>query len=230
MRDATDGDMDGTRWLSYAELAEARGISKRSAIRLTFRHRWQRQKGNDGTVRVAVPMSELERRPDGTAVIDDDRGVNTHADSGIIKALAAAVLELQERAERDKVEITRERSRADAFEVQVRELLTTLSAVRDNVAQLREERATANAKADAAETRVDDLMAQVRELGEGRAEARAKAQSLQLEVNRMRTEAERLKEELAAALAKAGGRPWFRAWLRRGERRSREREERKRDD
>jgi hypothetical protein len=40
VRDVTDDDMDGTRWLSCAELAEARGISKRSAIRLTFRHRW----------------------------------------------------------------------------------------------------------------------------------------------------------------------------------------------
>src|SRR5690349_202479 len=102
MRDVRDGDTDGTHWLSYAELAEARGISKRSAIRLTFRHRWQRQKGNDGTVRVAVPMSELERKPDARAPdVRDDIHVDTHADSGTIKALEAAVSELRERAERD---------------------------------------------------------------------------------------------------------------------------------
>jgi outer membrane murein-binding lipoprotein Lpp len=59
------GEDDGeTRWLSYAELAKARGISKSSATRLAFRRRWARQIGNDGTARVAVPVRELEAAPD----------------------------------------------------------------------------------------------------------------------------------------------------------------------
>jgi hypothetical protein len=34
-------------WMTYGQLADARGISRRAAIRLTQRHRWRRQKGND---------------------------------------------------------------------------------------------------------------------------------------------------------------------------------------
>lgn len=63
MGDANHGT-DGTCWVSTAELAEVRGISKRSASRLTRRYRWRRQKGDDGIVRVAVPAAELEFKPD----------------------------------------------------------------------------------------------------------------------------------------------------------------------
>lgn len=59
------GSTETTRWLSYAELAEARVISKRAAIRLANRHQWRRQKGDDAMIRVAVPASELHREPDG---------------------------------------------------------------------------------------------------------------------------------------------------------------------
>jgi hypothetical protein len=45
--------------MTYAELAHARGISPASAKRLTQRHRWGRQVGNDGVVRVTVPLSAL---------------------------------------------------------------------------------------------------------------------------------------------------------------------------
>jgi hypothetical protein len=44
-----------TEWMTYAELAEQRGISKRSAMRLALRHRWPRRRGNDGMARVGVP-------------------------------------------------------------------------------------------------------------------------------------------------------------------------------
>jgi hypothetical protein len=44
--------------------------------------------------------------------------------------------------------------------------------------ELREARAEAAAKAEAAEARVDDLMAEIRELGKGRAEAQAKAEAV----------------------------------------------------
>jgi hypothetical protein len=38
------GDAPGDgRWLSYAELADVRRISKESAVRLMMRHRWRRQ-------------------------------------------------------------------------------------------------------------------------------------------------------------------------------------------
>ena len=57
MGDDTGGE---TRWLSYGELAKARGISKASATRLAFRRKWPRQVSNDGGARVAVPVTELD--------------------------------------------------------------------------------------------------------------------------------------------------------------------------
>jgi hypothetical protein len=52
-----DGRAD-TQRLTYAELADVRGISRASAERLARRRRWPRQLGNDGIVRVIVPPSE----------------------------------------------------------------------------------------------------------------------------------------------------------------------------
>jgi hypothetical protein len=58
---------DGARRMTYAEIAEARGISLPSARRLVLRHRWPRQTGNDGIVRVTVPLTALKSRdPVGT--------------------------------------------------------------------------------------------------------------------------------------------------------------------
>ena len=43
-----EGISEDGRWLSYTELADLRGISKASATRMSFRHKWRRQAGNDG--------------------------------------------------------------------------------------------------------------------------------------------------------------------------------------
>src|SRR5215213_3540019 len=52
---------DGVCRMTYAELAEARSISITAARRLTLRHRWAKQTGNDGLVRVSVPLSALAK-------------------------------------------------------------------------------------------------------------------------------------------------------------------------
>ena len=44
--------------MTYAELATVRGTSQPSAQRLVRRRGWSRQVGNDGVVRVLVPLSE----------------------------------------------------------------------------------------------------------------------------------------------------------------------------
>jgi hypothetical protein len=64
--DITLAVRDGTRRMTYVELAIARGISLASARRLVLRHRWPRVPGNDGLVRVIVPLTALEK-PRGTA-------------------------------------------------------------------------------------------------------------------------------------------------------------------
>jgi hypothetical protein len=58
----TEGD---GRWMTYRELAVARGIEKSTAMRLARRRRWEHRPGNDGTARVLVPDGEdhpVERR------------------------------------------------------------------------------------------------------------------------------------------------------------------------
>jgi len=50
---AADSD---ARRMTYAELAAVRGISRGSAERLARRRQWPRQLGNDGAVRVLVPL------------------------------------------------------------------------------------------------------------------------------------------------------------------------------
>jgi len=59
---------DGSRRMTYAELAQARGISLVSARRLARRHRWPRQAGNDGIVRILVPLGHLHSVPETTRV------------------------------------------------------------------------------------------------------------------------------------------------------------------
>jgi len=52
---------DGARRMTYAELATVRGISALSAERLVRRRNWPRQVGNDGIVRVLVPLTEARK-------------------------------------------------------------------------------------------------------------------------------------------------------------------------
>src|SRR3954464_3844506 len=55
--DKTD---DATVRVTYAELAAARSVSIAAARRLTLRHRWPKQIGNDGLTRVVVPVTFVE--------------------------------------------------------------------------------------------------------------------------------------------------------------------------
>jgi hypothetical protein len=52
---------DGARRMTYAELAAVRGISVVSAERLVRRKHWPRQVGNDGVVRILVPLTEARK-------------------------------------------------------------------------------------------------------------------------------------------------------------------------
>ena len=58
---------DGARRMTYAELAAVRGISLPSARRLVLRHHWPRQAGNDGVVRVIVPLGQVRTVPRTTS-------------------------------------------------------------------------------------------------------------------------------------------------------------------
>ena len=100
MRDAgndyRDDVGDDVRWLSYSELGQVRGISTASAIRLVFRRKWRRQDGNDGTVKVAVPVDEANPQRE----VADNDGDGVGRDIGqVVGLLETAAAMLRERGE-----------------------------------------------------------------------------------------------------------------------------------
>jgi hypothetical protein len=95
-----------SRWMSYAELAEARRITASSAIKLVVRRGWRRQKDNHGIMRALVPPEWSEPAP-GKAF---DPGAHV---SQAISALEQAVSAMRERAEAAERLAHTERDRAD---------------------------------------------------------------------------------------------------------------------
>jgi hypothetical protein len=115
--------------LTYVELAKARGITLAAARRMTLRHKWPKQIGNDGFTRVSVPASALARHENDStgdapaagngaarhAGASDGNGVGTDdAAAAAVKSLSDAVASLGE-------QLNRERERADRAEGQLRE-------------------------------------------------------------------------------------------------------------
>src|SRR6185436_15493331 len=87
-----DDGFDG-RWMTYAELAQLRGIDKQSAARLTFRRRWRRQKDNRGTVRVLVPHEWHEVSQDASRDVSSDASRDLSRDIGPLEEVAAVLRE-----------------------------------------------------------------------------------------------------------------------------------------
>jgi hypothetical protein len=144
---AMDEDRNDIRWMSYEELAKSRGITKASATRLAFRRHWRRQVGNDGTARVAVPLTQLQ---DGKgeyleATPDDRDDVPS-----VVMVLEGTITLLREQVERERhladearVDLRTEREAGrerEAASVQERRLLA------DRISLLEAELAAAKAK------------------------------------------------------------------------------------
>jgi predicted nucleic acid-binding Zn-ribbon protein len=127
-----------TRWMSYAELGLARGISTTSATRLASRRKWRRQPGNDGTARVAVPVAEATHRTGRVQDASDDV-------ARLVSGLEAALSTLQEQLER-------ERSRADQAEEAVEQSALRLEGAESQIAKLQSAAETAALLRDALET------------------------------------------------------------------------------
>jgi hypothetical protein len=102
-----------SRWLTYAELAESRGISRPSAIRLARRRKWPHRAGNDGTARVLVPAGEETAR---RAEPDD-------ATIALVAAFEAGLTAL-------RAQLTVERARADRLQEELTDLRVVLAVER----------------------------------------------------------------------------------------------------
>jgi hypothetical protein len=115
-----------TKPLTYAELAEALGITPASAKRLAIRRGWPKQLGNDGKARVMVPLERLERPvpdDDTSEATDDAPSVTTGDDTSgdtrdaraLIAFLEARVTELGDEVK----ELRPKAARADVLEAQL---------------------------------------------------------------------------------------------------------------
>ena len=211
-----DDDAGSGQWMTYDELATARGINRRAAVRLSQRHRLRRQPGNDGLARiwvpndVATPPQRLTRRQashtngSGTAVSD------AHVDAGDTQALAAATAraeqaEANRRADvaialtdRTLAQLAEAEKRADAARDQlqaVRVQLTTAEAeakaANDRAWASSEQQSAAEQRADAERARADRMEAQAVHEREDLLDAEA----------RTRRELETVRERVAEAEA-----------------------------
>ena len=137
--------------MTYAELAAVRGTSQASAQRLVRRKRWPRQVGNDGVVRVLVPLDEARKRPetlsarqglsapgqssrttaDGTQADSlssgPSDGQSAPDDPRTVRALESAVEELRATITDLRQRLDHERDRADGTQRRVDELHTDLA-------------------------------------------------------------------------------------------------------
>jgi hypothetical protein len=119
-----------TKPLTYAELAEALGITPASAKRLAIRRGWPKQLGNDGKARVMVPLERLERpvsdddtsEATGEAASDstgDDTSGDTRDARALIAFLEARVTDLQSEAKEARAtiaDLTGKAGRVDVLE------------------------------------------------------------------------------------------------------------------
>jgi hypothetical protein len=125
-----------SRWMSYAELAEARRITASSASKLVVRRGWRRQKDNHGIMRALVPPEWSEPAPGKNF----EPGAHV---SQAISALEQAVVAMRERAEAAERAAQTERERADRA-IQSRDgERSRANALRDRIDALRADLAEA---------------------------------------------------------------------------------------
>jgi hypothetical protein len=167
---------DGS-WLTYGQLAEARQISRRAAVRLAQRHHLRRQPGNDGSVRVWVPADMAASspfRPFPPASPEADADDTSAADATPLHAQALAALEDALRAAD---------ARADAALALADKLAAELADAGDRSDRLERDLA-------AARTAVDHALALVTDAQAERDRERSRADALQHELRQAQEAAE----------------------------------------
>jgi hypothetical protein len=167
-RDDADDVSDG-RWLTYAELAKLRSIDRASAFKLALRHKWRRQKNNQGQVTVFVP-SDFTDQEDASP----DNGYDT---SRHIAAFETALAVIRE---------------AHAGEVTaLRTQLQSTIAERD---MSRDASYRAEARADELKGRLDQATAEANEQRIAAEAARAALEQARSEAQQAREQVEALRQ------------------------------------
>jgi hypothetical protein len=208
-------DTPSRRWMTYREIAEALGLpSAKAGEARARRAKWERQIGNDGFARVAVPVSILEEMPPprhrgATPSPTEQQGNRPYegpTTSQEIKALRAELKALHEGAMQEALR------RASAAEAKLAE-------VEREASDLRASSAAAQAEASALRTEAAGL----RSDAAGLRERVEREQVLAAEARNDRAGAIARIEEMQAALARLtveleeARLPWWRrALFRRG--------------
>jgi chromosome segregation ATPase len=178
--------------MTYDELARLRVISKPSAERLVLRNHWRRQRGNDRTVRILVPIDSLSGDISGDAS-EDTSGDARQLLTGALAALETALMEANDRA-------TEADQRAKGALTLVDRLGTQLADAGTRADEANRRAVAAEARSEANVQRAD------------RAEARAEQE--RQAADRFRSEAEAA-QEAAEALRQAVAKWWARGRLAR---------------
>lgn len=95
--------------LTYKELADRLGCKLESARKMVQRKRWPRTTGNDGTVRIQVPMEELPSRDKS-----EDMPQEKLVPELLLRALEVQIDGLKEIVDAERKRADTEAARADA--------------------------------------------------------------------------------------------------------------------
>jgi hypothetical protein len=156
--DAADDAADG-RWMTYAELGQARGISKESALKLALRRKWRKQDDNRGHVRVYVPIEWAERRDIGAA-----SGADARADlSRAINAFGDTIATLREQLERERAQAEAAARRADQADARTAAAEVGRAAERARSVVEHDRAEAAERRADALQVQLDQTLAESRD-------------------------------------------------------------------
>ena len=136
------GDSQETRWMTYAELAQARGIKEPAAVRLVQRRGWERHTGNDGSARIAVPLPELRPSRAVTPVV---LRVAPHVVGDIHDVGGDSQIE------REWLRASEAEARAERAEVRETQARAEVREIRREYDKAREEREEARVRAASAE-------------------------------------------------------------------------------
>ena len=175
---------DATVTMTFDEIAKAKGLKRRSAVRWVQRHDLRRTIGNDGRTRVTVPVSLLTPQgDDARGVADDVVLASVHESHPVVTAAVAPA------AARD-----------------IAGLVAGLGAA---IAGLRDALKAAEARADQAQARADRADARAAALAQERDQARLGRDRARGDMQAHQGRADRLQVEIDAA--RAG--PWLsRVW------------------
>lgn len=197
-RDDADDLPDG-RWLSYAELAKLRGIDRASAFKLALRHKWRRQKNNQGQVTVFVPSDFTDREDESqdngydashhVAAFETALVAIREAHAGEVAALRSQLQSVT--AERDRSQDASHQAEARADELMGRLDQAAAEAIDQRIAAETARVALEQARSEARQARKEaEALRQAQDMSYDRANAAAIEEAEQVNVRLVSLEAD----------------------------------------